>query len=317
MQGIPLIDMSKASGFVRDIEAACCDIGFMYIAGHGISEATFRSARAVVTDYFSLPGKTKLGDQISRENYRGYIPTGFFSPNSGDEVADNYEGYKLHFEVSADDPVCAVCDLYGPNKWPDRPANFKRALLAYWRECDRVAAVLLAAMAEILGVADDYFVKVFDAPLTNMTLLHYPSVSPASNGFGIHPHKDTDALTILAPDPVGGLMVRSRDTADWINAAPPGDALVVNIGDLMELWSGGYFVSTPHKVVNTSGAERYSFPYFAVPRFDTVVEPLRTPQAGFYRSSVHVGDVSKEVWRTNWPDTVSDKPHFDLGTLKN
>ena len=91
----------------------------------------------------------------------------------------------------------------------------------------------------------------------------------------------------------------------------------MNIGDLMELWSGGYFVSTPHKVVNLSGAERYSFPYFAVPRFDTVVEPLKSPQPGFSRSSVHVGDVSKEVWRTNWPDVVSDKPHFDLGTLED
>ena len=110
---------------------------------------------------------------------------------------------------------------------------------------------------------------------------------------------------------------REIESDEWIDAAPPGDALTVNIGDLMELWSGGYFVSTPHKVVNTSGAERYSFPYFAVPRFDTVVEAKKKPQPGFSRSSVHVGDVSKEVWRTNWPDVVSDKPHFDLGTLED
>ena len=91
----------------------------------------------------------------------------------------------------------------------------------------------------------------------------------------------------------------------------------MNIGDLLELWSGGYFVSTPHKVVNKSGAERYSFPYFAVPRFDTVVAPLIPMQPGFDRSPVHVGDVSAEVWRTNWPDTVSERPEFDLGTLEN
>ena len=82
-------------------------------------------------------------------------------------------------------------------------------------------------------------------------------------------------------------------------------------------WSGGYLVSTPHKVVNLSGAERYSFPYFAVPRFDTVVSPLRTPLPGFHRDDVHVGEISKEVWRTNWPDVTTDKPHFDLGTLEN
>ena len=104
---------------------------------------------------------------------------------------------------------------------------------------------------------------------------------------------------------------------EWISAEPPDDALIVNIGDLLELWSGGYFVSTPHKVVNASGAERYSFPYFAVPRFDTVVKPFRAPQNEFRRSSVHVGDVSKEVWRTNWSDAKSDKAHFDLGTLED
>ena len=93
---------------------------------------------------------------------------------------------------------------------------------------------------------------------------------------GFRPHKDTDALTVLAEDPVGGLMVKCRDSDEWIDAAAPGNALTVNIGDLMELWSGGYFVSTPHKVVNASGAERYSFPYFAVPRFDTVIVPLIT-----------------------------------------
>ena len=148
-----------------------------------------------------------------------------------------------------------------------------------------------------------------------MTLLHYPSQAAASDGFGIHPHKDTDALTILAGDEIGGLMVRKRNEAQWIEVAPPDDTLVVNIGDLLELWSGGYFVSTPHKVVNTSGAERYSFPYFVVPRFDTVVKAVRSPQPGFERDSVHVGDVSHEVRRTNWPDTVQKSSQYDLGTL--
>jgi isopenicillin N synthase-like dioxygenase len=190
-------------------------------------------------------------------------------------------------------------------------------VLNYWRECDRVALELLGAMAEILGTARDQFLQLFNKPLTNMTLLHYPPPDDESTEFGIHPHKDTDALTILAPDPVGGLFIRHRDDQEWIKAAPPADALIVNIGDLLELWSGGYFVSTPHKVINSSDQHRYSFPYFAVPRFDTVVEPIRTPEAEFDRSKVHVGDVSKDVWRTNWPGVMPDNPMHDLGTLEN
>jgi len=317
MQSIPLIDLTNTTGVTREIEKACRDIGFMYVAGHGISSRLINDVRNSVIDYFSQPVDTKLRDRIRQDNYRGYIPQGFFTANSGDAAADSYEGYKLHFEVPAGDPIRSACDLYGPNKWPADPPRFKQNILAYWQECDRVASVLLCAMANVLGVAEEEFLNWFKSPLTNMTLLHYPPQSPDETGFGIHPHKDTDALTILAQDPVGGLMVKCRDSDEWIDAAPPGDALTVNIGDLMELWSGGYFVSTPHKVVNCSGAERYSFPYFAVPRFDTVVEPLKSPQPGFDRSSVHVGDVSKEVWRTNWPAVVSDKPHFDLGTLED
>jgi isopenicillin N synthase-like dioxygenase len=317
MRSIPLINLSGAASVVHEIESACRDVGFMYIAGHGIAPNIVTAARNAVTEYFALPLQQKNAAQITADNYRGYIPLGFFSANSGEAAADCYEGYKLHYEVAADDPICAACDLYGPNKWPQQPKEFSTAILNYWRECDRVCNLLLSAMAEILDVDKAEFLSLFDSPLTNMTLLHYPPQSPDTSGFGIHPHKDTDALTILAPDPVGGLMVRCRDDQEWIHASAPGDALIVNIGDLLELWSGGYLVSTPHKVVNASGAERYSFPYFAVPRFDTVVEPLRASQPGFARDSVHVGDVSREVWRTNWPDVVSSRPEFDLGTLEN
>jgi isopenicillin N synthase-like dioxygenase len=319
MQRIPLIDLGSSAGVAGEIEKACRDVGFMYLANHRIPARLIDDVRKSVVHYFEQPVEAKLRDRITSDNYRAYIPFGFFSANSGDgdSDADSYEGYKLHFEVPANDPLCKSCELYGPNKWPANPPGFQHHLLNYWQECDRIAAVLLGAMAEVLGTSKDDFLELFESPLTNMTLLHYPPQDPDETGFGIHPHKDTDALTILAEDPVGGLMIKCRDSDEWIDAEAPGDALTVNIGDLMELWSGGYFVSTPHKVVNASGAERYSFPYFAVPRFDTVVEPLITPQAGFSRSSVHVGDVSKEVWRTNWPDVVSDKPHFDLGTLED
>ena len=313
---LPLIDLQWPNDrLATQIEHACRDIGFMYVTGHGISEKTVAAIRNAVIEYFDRPLEDKLGDCITRDNYRGYIPTGFFTPNTGDSPADNYEGYKLHTEISRSDPVCGECDLYGPNRWPVEPAGFRDAVLGFWQECDRVFDAILSAIAVPLGVDADWLSRLFDRPLTNMTLLHYPPQVTGDNRFGIHPHKDTAALTILVPDSVGGLMVRKRNTNDWLEVNAPGDALVVNIGDLLELWSGGYFVSTPHKVVNRSGRERYSFPWFAVPRHDVVVEPLRKPVPGFRRGSVHVGDVSREVWRTNWPDTVPAGPEFDLGTL--
>lgn len=318
MKEIPTIDLAENSAStIRGIDAACRDFGFMYVRGHDIAPGTISRMRNAVVDYFARPLREKLNDRISRDNYRGYIPQGFFSANSGGFDADLYEGYKLHFETSADDPICAACDLYGPNKWPDGASGFREAILDYWRACDRVTSQLMVMLAAILQVDEDLLLQQFVMPLTNMTLLHYPPQEASSPGFGIHPHKDTDALTILVPDKVGGLMVRARNQRRWMEVEAPTDALVVNIGDLLELWSGGYFVSTPHKVINRSGAERYSFPYFSVPRFDTVVAPLCPPQPGFARNGVHVGDVSREVWRTNWPDTAPAIADLDLGTLED
>ena len=323
MSELPLIDLSGCDPeggdypghIVAAVEQACTGIGFMLVRGHGVDATSRAALRDVMIQYFALPLAEKQRLQILPHNYRGYIPRGFFSANSGDREVDGYEGFKLHTEVSPLDPVCAACDLYGPNRWPE-VAGFREAVEAYWASCDRLAAVLLRMLATVLEVDAAQFLDLFDKPLTNMTLLHYPAPDQGGDAHsGIHAHKDTDVLTILAPDPAGGLLVKRRGGGGWIEAQAPADALIVNTGDMLELWSGGRIVSTPHKVVHSGQHSRYSFPYFVVPRHDTVVQPLLLPPAGFGRQPVHVGAVSREVWRTNWPDARPGDSGFDLGTL--
>lgn len=308
----PIASGGKDPATVDLIERACRDIGFMYIQGHGIPDELITRVRRAVADYFDRDDVDKRADCVRPGNYRGYIPLGFFTENRGGQAADEYEGYKLHFETDAADPIRQRCDLYGPNHWPANAAELKSVVTDYWQHCDRVASCLLRAMSESLGVDGRSFLTNFEPPLTNMSLLHYPPGSPGS--FGIHPHKDTDALTILAPDAVGGLMVRKRDDSGWLDATAPDGALVVNIGDMMEIWSGGYFVSTPHKVVNRSGKERYSFPYFAVPRYDVVVKPLCNSVPGFGRVEMHAGDASRKIWLSNWPDATPIDAELDPAT---
>ena len=175
MRDIPSIDIAQTTArTMQQVEAACRDVGFMYVRGHGIKPGTISRVRYAVVEYFARPLREKLGDRISSDNYRGYIPQGFFSANSGDRDADLYEGYKLHFEVGADDPVRQQCDLYGPNKWPAAADEFRTAILDYWQACDRVANTLLGMLATILEVDAESLLALFSKPLTNMTLLHYP-----------------------------------------------------------------------------------------------------------------------------------------------
>jgi isopenicillin N synthase-like dioxygenase len=333
MNNIPIIDISnlessdaeKRKTVVDSLCRAFHEIGFVAVQGHGISQSLLGEVRLQVIDLFNRPLEEKLSLTVQQYNYRGYVPTGFFTPNrvgetSKQQACDQYEAYKLHYETEPDDPIRKHCSLYGPNKWPKSSHQLKNVVTNYWYECDRVTQNLLGAISDYLNLDKGYFQKVFEQPLSNMTLLHYPQVNSSHDSFGIHPHKDTDVLTILAPDPVGGLYVRSRDSKEWIAAIAPDDALIINVGDMLEIWSAGYFVSTPHKVISPQAADRYSFPYFAVPRYDVVVETLnfdervmskRVIQQAAEQRSMHCGDVSKNIWQSNWPDSQAIDERYD------
>ncbi len=324
MDHIPTIDIAPLHDpahvdydrTVQQVMEACTEIGFLSITGTGIPQETVTEVRNCVQAIFGIDKSAKWDQAITRENYRGYIPMGFFTPNDGSGKADKYEGYKLHCETAADAAIREDCALYGPNIWPREMPEAGAVILDYWAQLDRVADMLLGALEVGLSLPSGQLRDAFRDPMTNMTLLHYPPQAPDEGGYGIHPHKDTDALTIIAPDPVGGLEVQTR-SGGWITPACPPGGFIVNIGDMLELWSGGRLKSTPHRVVNRSGRERYSFPYFAVPRHDVVVAPLLPPLPGFDRPPVHCGHWSAEIWRTNWPDETADEATPELGTLSD
>jgi isopenicillin N synthase-like dioxygenase len=92
---------------------------------------------------------------------------------------------------------------------------------------------------------------------------------------GIGAHTDYGFLTILSQDAVGGLQVRNR-AGEWVSAPPVEGTFVVNIGDLVQTITNDRYSSTMHRVVNTTGAERYSIPFFIDLDFEAVVEPVPT-----------------------------------------
>ena len=126
--------------------------------------------------------------------------------------------------------------------------------------------------------------------MTNVSVLHYlPRRREPDGGSEAGAHHDTNALTILLPGEVGGLQVLRRD-GRWIEAPPVEGAFVVNLGNMMETWSGGRFVSTKHRVHPPGGVHRYSSAYFASPNFDTLVEPVTGAQATGDYPALHAGE---------------------------
>lgn len=304
---------SRYTETAQALYAAFADIGFAIVVGHGVPTAVTAAMRAAVKTIFDTPRAILAQQTVEKGNYRGYVPLGYFTPNSGKGTADQYEAWKLHTETAPDDPICAASPLYGPNRWPSIDVDVKTPILAYWAEMNRLSQVALAALCRVLGIDSALILASLDKPLTNMTLLNYPPMEPQASGWGIHPHKDFNLLTFLAHDPVGGLEVRNR-AGEWLNADCPPEGMVVNVGDMLELWSGGRLLSTPHRVLNRSGQARQSFPYFSVPRYDVVIEPLLPPLPSYHqRPPLHVGRSSADIWYSNWPDTVSTDPAQELG----
>jgi len=327
---IPLIDFSMLANELESgqsstsptrqgteldsLNRACSDIGFFALINHAVPQDQIQAVREAIIEWFNRPLTEKSAAIVEQHNYRGYIPLGMFTPNQDAGKADLYEAYKLHTEISASDPVCVDCDLYGPNRWPDNAESLRIAVEQYWQSMDLVSVVLLKCFARLLKENPDDMLARFEKPPTNMTLLHYPPQQQADQS-GIHPHRDTDVFTLLYPDAIGGLQLRTRE-GEWIEATAPPGALIVNVGNMLETWSGGRLLSTPHLVINSTCQERYSFPYFVVPAHDVLVEPLLEPKTEFTWVAMTAGDVSKEVWRTNWPDMIPKYDGLNLGNLQ-
>ncbi len=303
-------DESPRRRTIETLRMACVETGFLYLCSHAVSQEVIDRMRDSVIEVFSQSPSLKAQYRISRDNYRGYIPFGFFTPASSPDCADQYEGFKLHADVKADDPIRRQCPLYGPNRWPPRLAAAKMAVTGYWNALEKISEKLLRLFALALNKPETLFLPYFEKPLTGMTLLHYPAMPAGKRGFGIHPHKDSSAFTVLYPDPIGGLQIRTRQ-GEWIEADAPDGAFIVNIGDVMEHWTGGQFKSTPHRVINKTGQERYSFPYFATPRFDTVIAPVVDSVDGYNRPPLLMEAWYREIIASNWPDTKEIDPTFD------
>ncbi len=281
---LPIIDISPLCGSDRAarlavaerIGATCQDVGFLYVAGHGVSDAVIADARAAQETFFALPDDEKRRLTRREGVYRGYIPVTPFGRNREDAPPALYEAFIVGEDPAPDDAeVIATAGLYGPNVWPERPEGFRAAIEAYRHAVDAVSRRLLGAFALALGQPEAALTGHFSHQLTNISLLHYlsrPGMADAPPD-ELAAHRDTNAITVLLPSPVGGLEVQRPDGV-FVPAPPQPGCFIVNIGNMMECWSGGRFRSTMHRVHPPRDRERYSIGYFAVPNFDTVVEPL-------------------------------------------
>jgi isopenicillin N synthase-like dioxygenase len=279
VQDIPIIDfddLHRASTRQR-LDRACHQWGFFHLTGDTIDSELKARMHAQMHKFFALSLAQKLAIERTADN-----PWGFYDR----ELTKNVHDWKEIFDVGPDMPTDG---LQGAQpQWPEETGlaqlqNFRRTLLEFSAACERVALRLLQAISENLGMPAQHLNNLFDVAHTSFLRLNYyppcaypaPADSPStpSHGhLGINRHTDSGALTLLLQDMQPGLQVLHDDR--WHLIQPHMDALVVNIGDIVQVWSNDRYCAPVHRVLANVSAPRYSAPYFYNPSYATVYAPL-------------------------------------------
>jgi len=284
---IPVIDIEPLGGrpprrdeTVTAIGTACREYGFFHITGHGIRADLIERVWCETKRFFALPLDAKQAVSRSKENARGWYNREL-TKNARDmkEVFDF--GQTRHSELSDDDPTNWTQD--GFNRWPDARLcpDFRPTMQEYFRACERVAFTLLEAIAESFGVPPEALTCAFTGGHTSFVRLnHYPRHDPlyleqpasATGHLGVHHHTDAGVLTVLLQDDVSGLEIYLD--GQWILVEPVTGALVVNIGDIVQVWSNDRYPAPVHRVRASTNRERYSLPFFFNPAYEAIYAPL-------------------------------------------
>lgn len=291
VSNLPIIDLSPFTRegsaedrrqIARAIRAACIDIGFFYVSGHGFTMAELDAVLTQGRKFFSLPLAEKMKVLSQNVDMPGFVRTGGIDPEKNrDKVVDIKERFSLTRELKPAEQA-RFDSRIGRTQWPARetlPA-FEPTLKDYIARLESVTAALNHAFALSLDLQEDFFDPVYRRPDMTLTFNYYPPVDSAMlkpTQWSFSPHADYTAFTVLLQDSSGGLQARNS-TGEWIEITPQDGTFVVNVGNLLERWTNDLYKSTLHRALHVGNDPRISAALFVYPDANTVVRCIHTCQ---------------------------------------
>jgi isopenicillin N synthase-like dioxygenase len=262
------------------LRATCENVGFFYIENHGIAQALIDRTFAASRHIHAMPIEAKREIELNEQNI-GYM--GVNESIQGHSTVEkarkpNYnESFFCMRDRTPDDPdVVAKKPYRGLNQWPRNLPGFREDALAYMHALEQLGMRMLPIVARALDLPLDFFSDYFNPANLQLRLLHYPIRDESGpDQYGAGAHTDAGFLTFLMQRDIGGLQIRRTDGA-WFDAPVLPGKFLINTGDIFRRWTNDRFLSTPHRVMNMSGTDRYSIAFFFGPDLDRRLTCLPT-----------------------------------------
>jgi len=267
---IPSLDLAdlRRSGDLTSLQEACEQWGFFHLTGHGIPMDLRETLLKEMAAFFALPTEIKARIERTSEN-----PWGFYNR----ELTKNVQDWKELFDVGPAEGSRVP-------QWPAHSASYRGAVEAFYGASEGVAKTLVQHIAASLGAAPASLDSCFDEHTSYLRLNYYPLCdrpAPASSptvplkgALGISHHSDAGAVTVLLQDGEPGLQVQ-RD-GQWHDVGARRGGLIINIGDVVQVWSNDRYKAPIHRVLANERRVRYSAPFFLNPSYATHYAPLPT-----------------------------------------
>jgi len=258
-----------------EVNFAASTSGFFYVVNHGVSADLQAEMFAMSKQFFDLPHESKAALSTSSDSpKRGYFAFEREHLNFEEDIP-NYKGdYKEGFDMGYDSSASKA--FFGSRQFPSEELvpGFQDASERYMSAMRQYTGKLMQVFAAALGLPPSHFDQHITDPLSTLRLLHYRNQEKDFDiQRGCAAHTDYGTCTALLQDEVGGLQIRLED-GSWRDVVPIPGSYVTNLGDMLQLWSAGRWRSTVHRVVNVSGSDRYSIPFFFNPNGETIINPL-------------------------------------------
>jgi len=250
------------------LNRACHEVGFLYLKGHGIEQKQMELVLEKSRQFFALDEEKKVQIRIHPDTLRGY-----------QKLGENVTRYKRDWHEAIDfyrDEASSEHPLKGLNQWPDTPSDLRPTFSEYINRLLDLGSIVMKIMAIGIGLPEDYFSPYIDKSFWGLRIIGYPPLDPQAVGDGIScgEHCDYGCLTFLNPDPTKGALQVKNTAGQWIQADPVPGAFIVNLGDMLKIWTNGYYQSTPHQVIHKGSNYRVSIPFFFEPNFDAFIETI-------------------------------------------